>query len=134
LRRDFTALNLKVEQLTAAIDVDKFEADLLTDASLEVPFHVLVCTPEKLNLVIRNKRTTRPLAMVVMDEAHNIEDRERGLRIELLLATIKLDEPQSNFLLLMPFVPNASDLAQWLAPDQGCTVSIGAAAWQPMSG
>jgi replicative superfamily II helicase len=37
-----------------------------------------------------------------MDEAHNIEDESRGLRIELLLATIKQESARANFLLLMP--------------------------------
>ncbi len=40
-------------------------------------FHVLVATPEKLQLVVRNKSIERPLALIVMDEAHNIEDEDR---------------------------------------------------------
>ena len=66
-----------------------------------------------------------------MDEAHNIEDEERGLRIELLLATVKRENPTSNFLLLMPFVPNAEDLARWLAPDSGRTIRLGTTGWLP---
>jgi hypothetical protein len=66
-----------------------------------------------------------------MDEAHNIEDEDRGLRIELLLATIKRDCPTANFLLLMPNVPNASDLTTWLAPEMGKTISLGTSVWQP---
>lgn len=131
LRRDFSPLKIKVEQLSAAVDIDAFETDLLQDGSSDVPFHILVVTPEKLQLLIRNQQTDRPLSLVVMDEAHNIENDSRGLRIELLLATIKMDQPRANFLLMMPFVPNAGDLAQWLAPDQSRTVSMGAAAWKP---
>ena len=111
LRQDFSPLQIRVEQLSGAIEIDGFEEAFLTDTSSNAPFHVLISTPEKLNLVIRNKKVSRPLALVVMDEAHNIEDEERGLRIELLLATIKRDCLQANFLLLMPFVPNARDLA-----------------------
>src|SRR5580704_3322032 len=102
-----------------------------SDASDEGRFHVLVTTPEKLHLVIRNKAVQRPLVLVVLDEAHNIEDEDRGLRVELLLATIKGDCPKANFLLLMPFVPNAGDLALWLSPENGKTISIGTSAWQP---
>lgn len=131
LRRDFTPLHIKVEQLTAAVEIDAFESDLLSDGSEDVPFHILVVTPEKLQLLIRNRQTDRPLSLIVMDEAHNIETKGRGLRIELLLSTIKMDQPQANFLLMMPFVPNADDLAQWLAPGQSRTVSMGAAAWKP---
>jgi len=66
-----------------------------------------------------------------MDEAHSIEDEERGLRIELLLATIKRECDYANFLLLMPHVPNALDVARWLGADAGKAISIGTSPWQP---
>jgi hypothetical protein len=130
-RTDFGPIGIRVEQLTAAVEVDSFEEAMLSDASDDQRFHVLVVTPEKLQLVLRNKKVTRPLALVVMDEAHNIEDEERGLRIELLLATVKRENPTTSFLLLMPFVPNAEDLARWLAPDSGRTISLATAGWLP---
>lgn len=131
LRRDFTPLGLRVEQLTAAIDVDAFEDELLTDQSH--PFHVLVATPEKLSLVIRNQRIERPLSLVVMDEAHNIEATGRGLRIELFLATVKRDCPTANFMLLMPFVEDSDSIARWLAHDvhAGRAISLGTTPWKP---
>lgn len=128
LRTDFSPLGVNIEQLTGAIEIDAFESTLLGEQNA---FDVLVATPEKLQLVIRNKRVDRPLALVVMDEAHNIEDESRGLRIELLLATIKQESPRANFLLLMPNVPNAADLAQWLGGDASKTISLGSTAWQP---
>jgi hypothetical protein len=131
LREDFSPLDILVEQLTGAIEIDAFEEAMLAAQSEVVPFHILVSTPEKLHLVIRNKKVARPLALVVMDEAHSIEDEERGLRIELLLATIKRECDRANFLLLMPFVPNAGDLARWLGADAGKTISIGTSPWQP---
>lgn len=131
LRRDFEPIDIRVEQLTGAIEVDAFEEELLTDQ--QQPFSVLVATPEKLSLVIRNKKVPRPLALVVMDEAQNIETESRGLRIELLLATIKRDCPQANFLLLMPYVESADTLARWLAQDvsAGKSISLSTTAWKP---
>ena len=64
LRRDFQPIGLRVEQLSAAVEVDSLEEQLLGDA--EQPFHVLVATPEKLSLIIRNKKVDRPLVLVVM--------------------------------------------------------------------
>lgn len=83
--------------------------------------------------MIRNKKIPRPLALVVMDEAHNIEDEERGLRVELLLATIKRECTSANFLLLMPYVEKAELLARWLAHDinAGRTISFGTTPWKP---
>lgn len=89
LRCDFGPIGIRVEQLTSAVDIDSFEDAILSATEDLQRFHVLVATPEKLNLVLRNKKISRPLALIVMDEAHNIEDEERGLRIELLLATVK---------------------------------------------
>lgn len=131
LRRDFEPINVRVEQLSGAIEVDAFEEELLTD--VERPFGVLVTTPEKLSLVIRNRKVPRPLALAVIDEAQNIENEARGLRIELLLATIKRDCPLANFLLLMPYVESADTLARWLAQDvsAGKSISLSTSAWKP---
>ena len=132
LRTDFDPIGLRVEQLTAAVEVDAFEEELLTET--HQPFHILVATPEKLSLVIRNTKVEqRPLALVVMDEAHNLETEGRGLRIELLLATVKMDCPHANFLLLMPYVEEAESVARWLAHDvsAGRAISLGTVPWKP---
>ena len=133
LRRDFEPIGVRVEQLTGAVEIDTFEDDLLTQTGDSSPFAVLVSTPEKLQLVIRNKKVPRPLALVVMDEAHNIEDETRGLRIELLLATIKRECTSAHFLLLMPYVEKAETLARWLAQDvnAGRAISVGTTPWKP---
>ncbi|MFX0197384.1 MAG: DEAD/DEAH box helicase [Candidatus Hodarchaeota archaeon] len=133
LRRDFAPIGVRVEQLTGAVEIDTFENDLLIKYGEEHAFDVLVSTPEKLQLVIRNGKVPRPLALVVMDEAHNIEDEARGLRIELLLATIKRECSSANFLLLMPYVEKAETLARWLAHDvnAGRAISVGTTPWKP---
>ena len=130
LRRDFEPIGIRIEQLTSAVEVDAFEDELLRE---EDAFDVLVATPEKLSLAIRNKRISRPLALLVMDEAHNLEAAGRGLRIELFLATVKRDCPDAHFLLLMPFVEKTDDVAKWLAHDAnaGKVISLGSTAWRP---
>ncbi len=131
LRTDFGPIDLRVEQLTAAVEVDAFEEELLAES--DKPFDVLVATPEKLSLVVRNRKITRPLALLVMDEAHNMESEGRGLRIELLLATVKRDCPQANFLLLMPYVEDSESVARWLAHDinAGNAISLSTVPWKP---
>jgi replicative superfamily II helicase len=135
LRRDFSPIGVRVEQLTGAVEIDAIEEELLgsTATGDERAFDVLVATPEKLQLVVRNKKVSRQLALVVMDEAHNIESESRGLRIELLLATIKQEYTGANFLLLMPFVERADALARWLAdgPYAGRSISFGTSPWRP---
>lgn len=131
LRSQFEPIGVIVEQLTAAVDVDAFEEQLLTDQ--EKPFDILVATPEKLAMVTRNRKVHRSLALVVMDEAHNLETPNRGLRIELLLASIKWANPNANFLLLMPYVDDTEPLARWLARDHnaGRSISLGTGPWKP---
>lgn len=92
---------------------------------------MLVATPEKLNLTIRSDKISRPLALLVLDEAHNLEDADRGIRIELTLATVKRDHPTARFLLLTPFVPNGDQVAKWLAPESGRSISLSTSAWRP---
>lgn len=133
LRRDFSPIGVKVEQLTGALEIDAIEDEMLNAAGDEKSFEILVCTPEKLQLIIRNKKISRPLALLVLDEAHNIESESRGLRIELLLATIKQEQARTNFLLMLPFVEKVEALTSWLAESQaaGRSVSLGTSPWKP---
>lgn len=135
LRRDFSPIGVRVEQLTGAVEIDAIEESLLSSAETgdARAFDVLVATPEKLQLIVRNKKVSRPLSLMVMDEAHNMESETRGLRIELLLATVKQECAGTNFLLLMPFVERADSLARWLAndPSSGRSISVGTSPWRP---
>jgi replicative superfamily II helicase len=140
LRKDLGPIGIRVEQLSGAVEIDSFEEGFLEAGSDgaklgkdKLPFDVLVTTPEKLDLVIRNGRVKRPLALIVVDEAHNIQESNRGLKLELLLATIKRDCERASFLLLTPHIPNGSEIADWLAPGQGSSksISLGVGPWQP---
>jgi len=132
LRRDLGPLGLEVELASPAIEVDIFEEELLHGKE---NFDVLVTTPEKLDLLIRSKRIdfkTRTLGLAILDEAHNLGDGERGLRSELLLATINRESPDTHFLLLTPFVPNAEELAKWLDDERSKSVKPTLSLdWQP---
>ena len=131
LRRDFEPLGLTVESAAPVQEVDAFEEEWLTSAQIA---DIVVTTPEKLDLVIRgeSKRPAeRPLGLVILDEAHNIGETERGVRAELLLATINQEYPDAQFLLLTPFVPNGQELAAWLDDQRSRAITVLAADWQP---
>jgi len=128
LRRDFADLGIVVEKVSPALEVDGVESEMLSEADAARQFRVLVSTPEKLDLMLRGgweEKTGRPLTLVVVDEAHGIGASERGLRLELLLATINRECRYAQFLLLTPFVPNANKIAQWLAPDSATSIDFG---------
>ncbi|WP_287811856.1 DEAD/DEAH box helicase [Advenella sp.] len=133
LRRDFQPLGVMVERVSPAMEVNGIEAGLLADSQDDTQFRVLVATPEKFDLMMRQgweEKIGRPLTLVVVDEAHTIQDKERGLRLELLLATINRECREAQFLLLTPFIENAREVARWLGGQNSDDISLGVD-WQP---
>jgi hypothetical protein len=133
LRRDLGPLDLVVERVSPAMEVDGVEAGVLTESRDEARFRILVATPEKFDLMLRQgweEKIGRPLTLVVVDEAHTIQDKERGLRLELLLATINRECREAQFLLLTPFIQNAREVARWLGGPNSDDISLGLD-WQP---
>ena len=133
LRRDLSDLEINVEQVSPALEVDNVESDLLLQKNPKKEFHILVTTPEKLNLMLRQGWETkikRPLTLVIVDEAHNIQNAGRGLHLELLLATVNSECQHAQFLLLTPFISNAREVATWLGGRNSEDISL-AVDWQP---
>ncbi|WP_321270755.1 DEAD/DEAH box helicase [Alcaligenes sp. PF14] len=133
LRRDFQPLGVVVERVSPALEVNGIEAGLLAESQDDTQFRVLVATPEKFDLMLRQgweEKIGRPLTLVVVDEAHTIQDKERGLRLELLLATINRECREAQFLLLTPFIENAREVARWLGGQNSDDISLGVD-WQP---
>lgn len=133
IRKDFEPLGISVEQVSPALEVDGFEMGLLENKDKDSQFKVLVTTPEKLDLMLRQdweKKIGRPLTLVVVDEAHNLQNATRGLKLELLLANINKECENAQFLLLTPFIENAKEIATWLggANSDEITMSLD---WQP---
>ena len=133
LRRDFEPLGVAVEQVSPALEVDGVESELLCERDATREFRILVTTPEKLDLMLRQgweAKIGRPLTLVVVDEAHNIQEGARGLKLELLLATINVECRMAQFLLLTPFISNAREVARWLGDANSDDISFGMD-WQP---
>ncbi len=135
LRRDFSALTPQVivEQVSPALEIDNVEIGLLQTNDPNSEFRVLVTTPEKLDLMLRQGwelKIGRPLTLVVVDEAHNIQSMRRGLKLELLLATINKECQWAQFILLTPFIENAREVARWLGGANSDDISL-SLDWQP---
>ena len=133
LRRDFEPLNISIEQVSPALEVNSIEAGLLNQTDRSQEFRILVTTPEKLDLMLRQgweAEIGRPLTLVIVDEAHNIQSPRRGLKLELLLATINNECQRAQILLLTPFINNAREVARWLGGHNSDDISL-ALDWQP---
>ncbi|WP_305685529.1 DEAD/DEAH box helicase, partial [Microbacterium sp.] len=133
LRRDFSHLETVVEKVSPALEVDGLEADMLMEDDNAQQFRILVTTPEKLDLMLRGgweEKIGRPLTLVVVDEAHGLGSNNRGIKLELLLATINRECRYAQFLLLTPFIRNGAEIARWLSPDSNKNIDLGVD-WTP---
>ena len=133
-KQDLTSIGIQVEKASGAVEIDGFEYGLIDNKGDNTNFDILVTTYEKLDLLIRQGLGTtdkRPLVLTVVDEAHNIGDKSRGLHLEMLLSTIKNDCEEVNFLLLTPEIPNAKQISDWLGGERGYTVNLELDWWQP---
>lgn len=134
LQKDLSLIDVRIEKLSGAVELDGFEESLLEADAESTQFDILVTTYEKLNLLIRQNVGTsdeRPLVLAVIDEAHNLEEETRGIGLELLLTTIKKDCRRANFLLMTPDIVNSAEISTWLSTDRGIPISLGLHWWQP---
>lgn len=112
LRTDLSPIGLNVERTSSATEIDPTEADFLIADDVDV----IVSTPEKLDLLIRRSHpSVEDVSLFIIDEAHTIENGERGARLELLVAMLRRERPNAKYMLLSPFLPGRTDaLAEWL--------------------
>lgn len=110
LKRHLAPLQIRVTVATPSFELNPVEEQVLAEA-----FDILVTTPEKLDLLVRaDHPAVQDLSLVIVDEAHGLNDPERGSRLELLLATLRRERAGIRFLLMTPFAENADTLARWL--------------------
>ncbi len=83
---------------------------------------VLVCTPERLEVLLRNPDShqwARSVDTYVLDEFHILGDGNRGARFETLVTRLLLTCPQSTLLALSATFGSVEMVAKWLGGDQG---------------
>jgi len=134
LNIDLGSIGINVGKASGAIELDGFEQHLVEERGNRTDFDILVTTYEKMNLLVRQGLGTtseRPLVLTVVDEAHNIGEKNRGLTLEFLLSTIKNDCEDANFLLMTPDISNSNEIVNWLAGDRGNVINLELDWWQP---
>ena len=117
--------DLSIKQLLPYNHFDNLEKDLIGNQP-----DIIVSTPEKLNFLLKNDEANMlsNLRLVIIDEAHNISDKNRGSIWEFLLSNLKQQDSQLSYLLLTPFISNKDELAQWLGNNSSTARSI---EWTP---
>jgi helicase len=92
---------------------------------------VLVCTPEKADLLLRiHPEVIANVELIVLDEGQIVADPTRGARYELLITRLRRRVPNARLLFLSAVVPEVTleDFARWL---QARERDIVRSAWRP---
>lgn len=124
LKAEFEGFGYNVDIAIPFMDMDEIEEELLLKNT-----DIIVTTPEKFDIMQRSKHPfVDKLRLVIVDEAHNIQDGERGAKLELLLAMLRKNDRNLKILMLSPFMQNAKDIANWLSDDRGIDIFVN---WKP---
>jgi superfamily II DNA/RNA helicase len=87
---------------------------------------VLIFTPEKADLIMRlMPGSLADVGLVIVDEAHHIEQGTRGILLEFYLWRLRSLVPATaRFVQLSAVAPNIDDLVGWLSARQQVTRSV----------
>lgn len=79
---------------------------------------ILIATPEKTKALIRADETiAKKIKLIVIDEGHLIGNNNRLIRNEMFFEELRhhVEENEGKFIVLSAVLPNATDIAEWLA-------------------
>jgi helicase len=120
LKMKLREFGFKVEAATGALQRDELEN------SLFIGTQVIVCTPEKLDLLIRHDdESFRKATLFIIDETQMISDPERGLGLEFVVVKIRILRVEARVILLSAMIPNSEDFGRWIA------ATVAASEWRP---
>jgi superfamily II DNA/RNA helicase len=120
LKSKLKEFGFKVESATGALQRDEIEN------SLFIGTQVIVCTPEKLDLLIRHDdESFRKASLFIIDESQMISDPERGLGLEFVVVKIRILSVKARIILLSAMIPNSEDFGRWIA------ATVASSEWRP---
>lgn len=125
LSKTFAPLGIIVSQLYGGSTAN------VTDFELIKQSQVIVATPEKAKALIRcGSGLETELKLIVIDEGHLLGAEERYIKNEIFLTHVKefASRNQIKMLLLSAVLPNANELADWVAAD---TSLVAKSEWKP---
>lgn len=116
--RDEIYWDLKLQFHDEEVDINRISTELKVDFSdfslIERPA-IIIVTPEKLLFMIRhNPNFLDETGLFIFDEAHQLDNSDRGITFELLLSTINFlvaDEIQKVF--VSAVIGNPDEVSEW---------------------
>lgn len=125
LSKTFNPLGIIVSQLYGGATAN------ITDFELIKESQIIIATPEKAKALIRcGSGLETEIKLIVVDEGHLFGAEERHIKNEVFLTHINefASRNQIRMLLLSAVLPNANELAQWIAADSDLVVK---SEWKP---
>lgn len=125
LAKTFGPLGITVSQLYGGSTAN------VTDFELIEQSRVIIATPEKAKALTRCAADLKTeVKLIVVDEGHLLGAEERHIKNEIFLTHIKefAARNEIRILLLSAVLPNAYDLAQWVADD---STAVARSDWKP---
>lgn len=125
LNKTFFPLGITVSQLYGDSTANVTDFELISQSQ------IIIATPEKAKALIRcGSGIEKEIKLIVIDEGHLLGAKERHLRNEMFLTHIKEFASRNGIrvLLLSAVLPNADDLAQWVAEDSAL---VAKSEWKP---
>ena len=114
LNKTFAPLGITVSQLYGGYTASTTDFDLIQNSQ------IIIATPEKAKALIRcGSGIEDNIKLIVIDEGHLLGANERNIRNEMFFTHIKEFALRNSIkvLLLSAVLPNADELAQWIAGD-----------------
>jgi superfamily II DNA/RNA helicase len=105
------------EQISIRAFVGSEEYTTLLEEQISLPENnfVAVMTPEKCSLALRlYPDQFENCSLCIFDECHLINDQNRGITADVLIAQLALHKPSIKYLLMSAMVSNPEELAEWL--------------------
>ena len=94
--------------------------------------YVAVMTPEKCALALRlSPEVLATCSLCVFDECHLLNDEQRGITADVLMAQLFQITPAMRFVLMSAMVSNPEDLAEWLHTARGQDARPRVTKWRP---
>lgn len=125
LNMSFLPLGISVSQLYGGSTANVTDFELISQSQ------VIIATPEKTKALIRcGSGIESEIKLIVIDEGHLIGAEVRHIRNEMFLTHINEFASRNGIrvLLLSAVLPNADDLAQWVADDSAL---VAKSEWKP---
>lgn len=125
LNKTFAPLGVTVSQLYGGSTAN------VTDLELIKQSQIIIATPEKAKAIIRSGMgIEEQIKLIVIDEGHLLGAEERYIRNEMFITHIKEYALRNEIrvLLLSAVLPNADDLAKWIAGDSAL---VAKSDWKP---